>query len=81
MNYINKVSDMFLYILYEDDTSLNISISVFAKENNQYISPKINTEINLISEWLPASKLTLNVTKTKYMIFRYPRTPLSKIPK
>ena len=81
MNDINHASNIFQSILYADDTSLNSTMSIFSNGSHEPLSPKINAEINLIFEWLSANKLSLNVWKTKYMIFRYPQTPLSKIPK
>ena len=81
MNDINHASNIFQSILYADDTSLNSTMSIFSNGSHEPLSPKINAEINLIFEWLSANKLSLNVGKTKYMIFRYPQTPLSKIPK
>ena len=76
MNDINQASTIFRLILYADDTSLNSIISLFTQGNVNQLSAKINAEINLIFEWLSANKLSLNVGKTKYMIFRYPQTKL-----
>ena len=33
----------------------------------------INTELTKVSEWLAANKLSLNVKKTKYMVFHTPQ--------
>ena len=33
----------------------------------------LEVELSMVSEWLAANKLTLNVAKTKYVIFRKPR--------
>ena len=81
INDINKVSKAFKSILYADDTSLNTVISFFTQGNTSCLSAKINAEINLIFEWLNSNKLSLNISKTKYMVFRHPQTSLSKIPK
>ena len=32
-----------------------------------------NNEINLVSEWLQANKLSLNISKTHYVLFRRPK--------
>ncbi|KAI0239321.1 hypothetical protein LSAT2_009969, partial [Lamellibrachia satsuma] len=32
----------------------------------------INTELHNIAEWLKLNKLSLNINKTKYMIFQMP---------
>ena len=34
-------------------------------------SETINSEINKVTDWLPANKLSLNVNKTKFMVFHY----------
>ena len=33
----------------------------------------MNTELGLISEWLKSNKLTLNISKTFYMVFHWGR--------
>ena len=33
----------------------------------------INTELTKVSEWLAVNKLSLNVKKTKYMVFHTPQ--------
>ena len=33
----------------------------------------INTELTKVGEWLAANKLSLNVKKTKYMVFHTPK--------
>ena len=51
--------------LFADDTSLTTS----AKNIDELIL-KINKELPNIYDWLCANKLTLNLTKTKYLIFQ-----------
>ena len=77
MNDINSVSKKFEAILYADDTSLNSIIKLFGNDNH---SSSINNELLLIYDWLNANKLSLNIGKTKYMIFRYPQTRVNSIP-
>jgi len=53
------------FILFADDTTLlasNKSLSV--------LMSIINKELVVISEWLKANKLSLNIAKTNYIIFR-----------
>ena len=72
MNDISKASDKFHFILYADDTSLVEPLSSFTvtlPENINNISTAINSELKLISEWLALNKLSLNVKKTKMMLF------------
>ena len=77
MNDVNSVSKNFEAILYADDTSLNSIIKIFGNDNPSTI---INSELLLIYDWLNANKLSLNIKKTKYMIFRYPQRRANSIP-
>ena len=71
MNDIPMCSNIFKFILYADDTSLlnsiRVSMSIECKGNIEFI----NSEISKIFDWLSVNKLSLNVKKTKYMIFRH----------
>ena len=49
--------------MYADDTSLTVSASDTASLETQ-----INQELKCVNEWLLANKLTLNVTKTEFML-------------
>ena len=72
MNDISKASDKFHFILYADDTSLVEPLCTFTialPENINMLSDSINAELNLISDWLALNKLSLNVKKTKMMLF------------
>ena len=77
MNDIHEASENFHAILYADDTSLLSSLGSFnvalngTKFDKYALSQSINTELNNIQEWLNINKLSLNVNKTKYMIFHY----------
>ena len=73
MNDIQFSSDYFKFILYADDTSL---INPLFKCNQVLDATKINIELQKISDWLCINKLSLNASKTKYMIFRSPGTKL-----
>ena len=78
MNDIHLASDKFHSILYADDTSLLDSLCSFntvvtgTKYNDiSEISANINKELQAISDWLKLNKLSLNVKKTKYMLFHH----------
>ena len=64
--YINDlplVSNVFDMLMYADDTTLYCNI-------NQNISEEvINVELLKLWDWLGANKLSLNMAKTKYMVF------------
>ena len=72
VNDLYKASD-FHSIMFADDTTL---MSTFCNLNEACISnsqnsnaAKINTELDKVYNWLAANKLSLNISKTKYMIF------------
>ena len=50
-----------IYSIYTDDTSIFLS-----KKDLHKLVLEMNTELDLISEWLKANKLTLNAEKTNY---------------
>ena len=75
MNDIHEASKNFHAILYADDTSLYSSLGSFNVNFNgtnydiSTLSIKINNELSNMQQWLNINKLSLNVNKTKYMIF------------
>ena len=69
-----------LFILYTNDLPLCINKSksiLFADDTNVYMSGKLindlyknmNKELEVLADWFHANKLSLNVSKTKYMLF------------
>ena len=66
MNDFSKSSELLFTILYADDTNI-------FWEGNSYnkIILELNTELLKIKSWLVANRLTLNVSKTHYMIVLY----------
>ena len=81
MNDLNTVSDIFNIILFADDTSLNSTLSIFTNQRINELSEKINLELDKINEWMRSNKLSLNISKTKYMVFRYSQRALNSLPK
>ena len=74
MNDIHRACKHFHPILFADDTNLTSSLCSFNEEQNTpdrmiYLSQVINNELKEIQKWLELNKLSLNVKKTKYMIF------------
>lgn len=66
--YINDLSrtTRFSSFLFADDTTFNISSSSI--DNLFTIS---NQELDKIASWCKCNKLTINVSKTKYILFRH----------
>ena len=79
MNDIQYASAVFDSILYADDTNLISPMSVFSTHSADIglTSQNINQELNKISDWMAVNKLSLNINKTKFMIFHYPQRKLS----
>ena len=76
LNDIQFASTIFKSILYADDTNLISPMSVFSSQDVNLTSDNINTELNKISDWMAVNKLSLNIGKTKFMIFHYPQKKL-----
>ena len=53
--------------MYADDTTLYCCLEDIKSDNKEQI---LNNELQRVYEWLNANKLSLNVRKTKYMIFQ-----------
>ena len=56
---------------FADDTNL-----LFSHKDPQVIRNTMNSELKLLYEWLCANRLSLNVDKTEFIIFRPPKTKL-----
>ena len=70
MNDITESSSYFEFILYADDTSLKSVINTTKQHFSiADTSLKINQELNKVNDWLAVNKLSLNVKKTKFMVF------------
>ena len=65
INDIINVSSTLLPLIFADDTNLFIS----GKSLNETIQ-LMNTEVDKIIHWLHANRLSLNINKTHYLIFR-----------
>ena len=75
VNDIHNTTSFFKFVLYADDTTLKCNIDV---RNMSTQSEVINKEIKKVSDWLAVNLLSLNVSKTKYMIFHNKNTVLSQ---
>jgi hypothetical protein len=72
INDIAKASNFFNTISYADDTTLTGSFNSLKCKPELY-SDNINSELALVSDWLLANKLSLNIGKTKFMVFHQPQ--------
>jgi len=64
INDICKISQKLKFILFADDTNI-----IGSGENLQQLLDTITSEFINIKYWLNKNKLSLNLSKTKYMIF------------
>ena len=64
--YINDIENCsaFESVLFADDAAL-----LLAADNIKKLKKFVNSEAKLLHEWLISNKLTLNLKKTKYMLF------------
>ena len=79
MNDIPESSSYFDFILYADDTSLKSVINTtnpnFSKLETSFF---INQELTKVNDWLAVNKLSLNVEKTKFMVFHTAQQNISR---
>ena len=72
--YINdfaQASNMFNFLIYADDTTLSSTLNVFSDNtHNQNLESLINEELVTINDWLKINTLSLNVVKSKFLIFQ-----------
>ena len=68
--YINAFlnsSKLFNFFMYADDTTLFCCLEDIKSDNKELV---LNIELQRVHSWLKANRLSLNVKKTKYMLFR-----------
>ena len=77
INDIKQSSEIFHSISYADDTTLYTTVNRL-KSSDTNIEHALNDQLNQVNTWLCANKLSLNVAKTKFMI--YSITTKKKLP-
>ena len=65
MNDISRSSEILSIILFADDTNL-----FFSHKNLFTLKETMNRELSKIASWLSANKLSLNIKKTHFIIFK-----------
>lgn len=66
--YINDIcqsSEIFNFFLFADDTNL-----LYANKDLKMLETVVNAELRKVCEWLAVNKLTLNISKSNFIIFR-----------
>ena len=72
MNDIPNASSILKFILFADDTSLLDTINLSISPENTFDPNRLNHELTKIYDWLAVNKLSLNISKTKFMVFHHP---------
>jgi hypothetical protein len=83
VNDLCNVTQKFTPILYADDTTLEAPLCSFnylQKSDSSNASLLMNSELSKISQWLSVNKLSMNTTKSKYMVFHLPQTNQNRLP-
>ena len=57
---------------FADDTNLLLS-----NHNPKQLKKQLNIDLNILTTWLKANKISLNSSKTEILIFKNPNKPLS----
>ena len=65
INDITKASSKLKFFLFADDTNL-----LYANKNLKTLENTVNTELIKLCDWLTANKLTLNIKKSNFVLFR-----------
>ena len=65
INDLPNVSKFLTVILFADDTNV-----FYSHVDSSILTRVLKTEIDKLSEWFKANKLSLNLDKTKYMLFK-----------
>ena len=66
-----QASKMSNLIIYANHTTLSNILHIFSdNKNDDNLKSFINDDLHKINEWLVINKLSLNITKSKYMLFQ-----------
>ena len=69
MNDLPNASEVFEFILFADDTDLFSTIEYSIPITSTNVNETLNSELSEVHDWLTLNKPTLNITKTKFMVF------------
>ena len=72
----NSSSSLFAFYLFADDTSI-----ILANNNLKELESLVNRELGNVNEWLNAKKLSLNIKKSNFVIFRPRQKNMPFIPR
>lgn len=75
INDIESATTKFNPIIYADDSTLSTTLN--AQSDTKATSEILNKELDAVNVWLKVNKLSLNVAKTKAMVFHTPQRNVS----
>ena len=73
MNDISRCLEILSVILFADDTNL-----FYSDKNIDTLNKTVNQELKKIARWLCANKLSLNIKKTHFIIFKSQKRKLNQ---
>ena len=73
MNDLPNISKHLKFFSFADDTSI-----YFDSNNIFRLQKVVNRELRKVRKWLEATRLALNVSKTKYVIFHSPANKINE---
>lgn len=76
INDIQNCSNKLNFYLFADDTNM-----LYADKSMKLLERTVNSELNGLHLWLTANKLTLNIKKSNFVIFRPKQKKISYHPK
>ena len=65
VNDIHRCSSKFRFYLLEDDTNI-----LYADKTLKDLETIVNNDLQNLYDWLTANKLTVNINKSNFVIFR-----------
>jgi len=74
INDLPNISQVLKFYLFADDTNI-----FFESPNLADLQNTVNVELKKLSEWLKANKLSLNISKTNFVIFSSINKPLTPV--
>ena len=72
INDIPNSSQKLNFVLFADDTNM-----LYADRHPKSLEETVNKELKNVCEWLHVNKLTLNIKKSNFVIFRPPQRSLN----
>jgi hypothetical protein len=74
INDLPNISDKLNFFLFADDTNI-----YFESKDLLTLEKTVNTELKQLSLWLNLNRLSLNISKTNFIIFRAINKPMPKV--